>query len=96
MSNSIERIKELTTKANTGDATAQNDLGCAYHNGDGVSQDYAMAMQWYLKSAAQGNYYAQKNLGILYRYGYGCERNLLTAIGLKSQHFKAMQTQKRN
>lgn len=79
MSNSIERIKELTTKANTGDATAQNDLGC-YHNGDGVSQDYAMAMQWYLKSAAQGNYYAQKNLGILYRYGYGCERNLLTAF----------------
>jgi uncharacterized protein len=35
-----------------------------YHNGLGVPQDYHKAMEFYLKSANQGNADAQNNIGI--------------------------------
>ncbi|MCF0219883.1 MAG: sel1 repeat family protein [Muribaculaceae bacterium] len=70
----------MTQKAEAGDASAQNSLGCAYHNADGVECDYAKAMEWYLKAAAQGEKYAESNIGILYRYGCGREKDLKTAL----------------
>ncbi len=35
-----------------------------YQNGNGVAQDYNKAMEYYLKSANQGNSEAQYNIGI--------------------------------
>lgn len=35
-------------------AEAQFNLGIMYHNGLGVPQDYAQAVAWYRKAAAQG------------------------------------------
>ncbi len=37
-----------------GDAIAQFDLGLMYDLGEGVAQDYAIALIWYRKAAEQG------------------------------------------
>jgi hypothetical protein len=42
-----------------------------YHNGDGVTQDYAEAMRWYRLAADQGYARAQSNLGLMYDSGIG-------------------------
>lgn len=69
--NTKEKIEELTIKATNGDADAQNELGCAYHSGDGVDKNYTQAYRWFKKSAMQGNKYAMYNLGLAYEYGRG-------------------------
>lgn len=80
MSKTKEDIKRLQDRAEAGDASAQNDLGCAYHNADGVARDYAKAREWYLKAAEQKNSYAQNNLGQLYLYGSGVPTNTNKAL----------------
>ena len=62
MSNDAE-IKLYRTLAETGDASAQNRLGLIYQNGEGVPQDDAEAIKWYLKAAEHGYTAAQNNLG---------------------------------
>jgi hypothetical protein len=57
--------------AETGNASAQFELGLIYDDGQGVAQDYKQAMVWYEKAAAQGNAPAQYNLGVLYDQGRG-------------------------
>jgi TPR repeat protein len=42
-----------------------------YANGQGVSQDYAKAMQWLRLAAQQGSGLAQANLGVMYNNGQG-------------------------
>jgi TPR repeat protein len=46
-----------------GDAFTQFQIGYAYQNGLGIPQDYALAVEWYLKSAKQGMGRAQWKLG---------------------------------
>ena len=41
---------------------AQNDLGAMYESGQGVALDYAQALAWYRKAAAQGIERAQANV----------------------------------
>lgn len=63
-----EKIKLPETKpfvADPTDAKEQFELGLAYEKGDGVSQDYQKASDWYLKAAEQGYAEAQYNLGVL-------------------------------
>ena len=45
--------------AKMGNATAQYYLGKMYEDGLGVSRDYVKAVEWYRKSAEQGNAAAQ-------------------------------------
>ena len=40
-----------------------------YYYGSGVSRDYAKAVEWYRKSAEQGNTSAQYILGCMYHHG---------------------------
>ena len=42
-----------------------------YSNGQGVPQDYAEAVRWYLLAAEQGAASAQNNLGVMYILGQG-------------------------
>ncbi|MGU3628725.1 tetratricopeptide repeat protein [Comamonas sp. C24C] len=58
-------------QAEKGDAEAQNNLGLAYANGDGVPQDYIQAVQWFRKAADQGVALAQYCLGVSYRDAQG-------------------------
>ena len=59
-------LRLLRPLADQGDASAQNNLGLMYDEGQGVPQDYAEALKWYRLAADQGNASAQYNLGVMY------------------------------
>jgi uncharacterized protein len=65
--------------AEQGHASAQNNLGGMYDNGQGVPQNYAEAMKWYRLAADQGNAFAQSNLGIMYGEGHGVPQDYVRA-----------------
>ncbi len=54
--------------------------GLKYYNGEGVSQNYAEAIQWYWKAADLGNAKAQLNIGLMYANGKGVAQNLTEAL----------------
>ena len=58
-----KRLAQLQKGADSGDATAQYDLGRLYYKGDGVPKDTAKAAEWWHKAAAQGNAFGQARLG---------------------------------
>ena len=45
-----------------------------------MEQDYAQAVYWYRKAAAQGNVVAQKNLGICYENGFCVKQDPKQAV----------------
>ncbi|MBV1889609.1 MAG: SEL1-like repeat protein, partial [Gammaproteobacteria bacterium] len=47
--------------------------------GDGVAQNFERAAEWYLQAAEQGDALAQFNLGRMYRFGEGVEKDMSTA-----------------
>jgi uncharacterized protein len=64
-------VSELLTRAQGGEADAQNQLGIHYSDGQGIPQNYQEAKYWFKKSADQGHAGAQVNLGTLYSLGQG-------------------------
>ena len=54
-----------------GHANAQCSLGFMYFMGQGVTQDYKQAVEWYRKAAEQGHANAQCSLGFMYFMGQG-------------------------
>ncbi|MBQ8969644.1 MAG: SEL1-like repeat protein [Bacteroidaceae bacterium] len=74
-------IKNLTTKANQGDTSAQNNLGLCYRDGkQGVAQDYYQAAFWFSKAAEQGYADAQNDLGVCYYNGQGVAQDYSKAV----------------
>jgi len=65
--------------AEQGYPSAQFDLGSAYHNGQGVPQDYQEAIRWYRAAAEQGHSKAQNNLGNMYDKGQGVPQDYVQA-----------------
>ncbi|KAF9102136.1 hypothetical protein BGX29_004910 [Mortierella sp. GBA35] len=63
-------IKDMPA-AEQGYAAAQVNIGKLYENGQGVTQDYSAAMEWYLKAAKRGYPLAQSNVGAFYERGLG-------------------------
>ena len=59
---------------------AQNDLGVAYYQGQGVAQDYVEAVQWFRMAAEQGHADAQYNLSVAYRDGQGVAQDYVEAV----------------
>ena len=51
----------------------------AYDKGQGVPQDYQEAVKWYRLAAAQGNEFAQVNLGVMYAVGRGVGQDFVRA-----------------
>lgn len=68
------------SKADAGDAKAQNELGWRYNNGTGTSKDQAAAVIWFRKAAEQGYPKAQRNLGLSYLFGEGVAEDPKTAV----------------
>ena len=66
----------LRKPAGEGDAEAQYQLGLAYLKGEGVKQDYKLALNWIRKAVAQGHVQAQGILGLMYELGYGVPKNI--------------------
>lgn len=78
-----DNFDSLKEKAKNGDHAAQMFLGIMYHDGlGGFPVDYAKSIEWYTKSADQGNSMAQHNLGLIYNKGHGVPKNLEKAFGL--------------
>ena len=72
-----QSLRELAEK---GQKQAQTDLGLLYAKGIGVERDYATALQWLQRAAAQDAPRAQYNLGLMYERGYGVPRSYDTAL----------------
>ncbi len=72
-------IPIIMAEAEKGDAVAQFGLGLSYARGNGVTQDYKLAEEWYTKSANQGFSASQYNLALLYYYGQGVEKDYAKA-----------------
>ena len=65
--------------AEQGKASAQHNLALMYDNGNGVPQDYAVAVKWYRLAAEQGKASAQSNLGVMYANGEGVPQDYVQA-----------------
>lgn len=59
---------------------AQNNLAICYDRGDGVRKSYKKAIEWYTKSAEQGNVKAQYNLAECYEIGSGVKKDIDKAV----------------
>ncbi|UOP00741.1 tetratricopeptide repeat protein [Kingella potus] len=68
-------VRLIRPLAEQGYAVAQYNLGVAYGNGLGVTQNDQQAAAWYRKAAEQGYADAQYNLGGLYDSGKGVPQN---------------------
>ena len=71
---------ELRSKAEEGDAEAQNKLGFMYEQGQGVRRNYAEAARLYRLAAAQGYAAAQNNLGFMYERGRRVRQDRAEAV----------------
>lgn len=76
----MNRIDEIISAANSGNADAQNQLGDAYFDGIRVEQDYAKAFECYLRAVEQGHGKAQYNVAYAYANGTGTQKNTDEAI----------------
>jgi class 3 adenylate cyclase len=74
---SIEALKD---GAERGQAAVQYELGKAYRDGNGVSQDPGEATRWFSAAAEQGYAKAQRHLGTRYANGDGVESDSVLAI----------------
>ena len=70
---------QCLAEAEQGNPIAQFVLGSMYENGEGVAQDYLLAVKWYNKAAEQGDVDAQYNLGKMYANGRGVAQNYVTS-----------------
>lgn len=75
-----QTLEQLTAAAEIGSVDAQIQLGSRYFDGNGVPQDYALAVAWYRKAAEKGSAKAQYNLGLMYDTGKGVPTNKETAF----------------
>ncbi|WP_052002922.1 tetratricopeptide repeat protein [Microvirga sp. BSC39] len=66
--------------AEQGDPTAMLVLGTLYFRGEGLRQDYAAALKWWLAAAELGNIRAKNNIGVIFREGHGVQRDYNEAI----------------
>ena len=55
------------------------NLGVMYHQGEGISQDYKKAIEYYSMPCDAGNGFACTNLGYMYDNGRGVEKSLAKA-----------------
>jgi hypothetical protein len=74
-------LASLRSKAEQGDAQAQNELGSILHNGAfGVAVDLPEAARWIRKAADQSLPAAQYALGLLYARGEGVPKDTVQAF----------------
>ena len=71
---------DVRRDARSGEADAQFELGCMYHDGYGVRQDYPEAARWYRRAAEQGHPGGQFNLGLMHWLGVGAPHDYAEAV----------------
>ena len=73
-------IAEVKSRAESGDAEAQYQLGYRYYRGKGCEKDYGESFKWFRCSAEQGHGKAQAALGKSYTWGVGVLKNFKLAF----------------
>src|SRR5262245_27105093 len=61
-----ESVRQVTRRAEQGDASAQYRLGRIYERGKGVNENYHRALHWYRKAANANMAEAQYSVGRMY------------------------------
>ena len=74
-----KEFERTLEEANAGDAVAQQILGVAYDDGQGVPEDDVEAVKWYRLAALQGVADAQYELGMMYYNGTGVPQDYAEA-----------------
>lgn len=74
--NPLENSQSIRAKAEKGDAAAQAELASTYWN----EGDFASALNWYQKAAAQGNVRAEHALGVMHVFGQGVNVDYAEAV----------------
>lgn len=72
-------VREWKALADAGDARAQYRLGVLHELGQGVTACNAGAFDWYLRSARNGDWNAQRAVARMYSQGLGVRRDSLEA-----------------
>jgi putative methionine-R-sulfoxide reductase with GAF domain len=72
-------LDEARKRAELGDPYEQVALATRYATGEGVPQDYSLALRWYLRAAEQGHVGAQDTLGAYYWLGHGAPKDVSKA-----------------
>lgn len=72
-------LEEWIPLAEQGNDSAQLHLGFLYHDGNGVQQDYGMAVRFFRLAAVNGNHVAQGSLGNMYQLGEGVLQDYVIA-----------------
>ena len=71
----------MSRAAEQGSSWAQAEIGLLYtHGGDGLPQDYGKAIEYFRKSADEGNADALYDLGWVYEAGLGVPQDRQQAI----------------
>lgn len=74
--------EEFNVLADAGDTRAMITIGMFFYKGDGFEQDYAKAMDWFVRAFELGNGDAFNNIGVMYRDGLGVTANRAIAYDL--------------
>lgn len=78
-----DSLNAIIKKADAGDAVAQNTVGSWYYVGkNNCKQDFKTALQYWAKSAKQGNAMAIGNMAICYQTGHGIDKDSTMAVSL--------------
>lgn len=79
----VDSVALIMEQASKGNDTAQNTVGLWYYLGkDTIKQDYRKALEWWARSAKQGNADAIGNMAICYQMGRGTEKDSMRAVNL--------------
>ena len=68
-------LKEWRPLAEQGDSYAQYNLGLMYDYGEGVIEDYTLAVYWYRQAAEQSHAKGQYSIGYMYASGRGIAKD---------------------
>jgi len=93
--NALTSLQRLAALAGAGNAKAQEVLGLAYLDGDGVAVSEAEGAKWLHRAAARGEAVASYRLGTLYERGHGvavdhAKATQWYAVAAKAGNRKAM------
>ncbi|MBI1212160.1 MAG: sel1 repeat family protein [Alphaproteobacteria bacterium] len=73
-------MKILRPLAQAGNKAAALPVGTMYEKGQGVPQDFAEALKWYLLGASEGDDESKTNAGRMYLFGKGTKKDFAAAM----------------
>ncbi len=77
----IKAVEWFRKAAEQGYDKAQNNLGWAYQNGNGIPKNLETAREWYQKAAAQGHELAKQNLENIKDQGFSWSKAVIYTLG---------------